>query len=303
MNAHLPRRHLIVAAVAFASAFGLSMSYVLFPALLRAQDPVFEVASIRPSADQGSQGADIGVRISGSQVRISYQSLRDYVTMAYQVPLNRIDAPEWVARTRFDIAAKLPDGAGPAQFPRLLQQLLIDRFDLKAHRSSKVLQVYALTVLKSGLKLKGAAPVETSPDPNAFTATLKGGAAGVFVDFGDGSSFTLANDRLELVKATMAGVAETLTRLMDRPVIDATGLTGRYDIALSLARDDYTAVLSRAAVNTGVVVGERVLRTLDAATPDPFSRPLQQYGVTLEPRRAPVEIVVIDSMSRTPKDN
>ena len=102
--------------------------------------PAFEVASIRPSEDQPER-ATVGVRISGSQVRITYFSLRDYVSYATGIRQAQLVAPDWLAQVRFDIAAKLPDGASAAQVPAMLQQLLIDRFELKTHRASQQFDV------------------------------------------------------------------------------------------------------------------------------------------------------------------
>lgn len=90
----------------------------------RAAAPIeFEVASIKPSPDQ-IERASIGVRISGSQVRISSLTLKDYIGMAYRLPAGQINAPGWIAQERFDIAAKLPDGASSSQVPEMLQALL-----------------------------------------------------------------------------------------------------------------------------------------------------------------------------------
>src|SRR5665213_1761467 len=112
----------------------------------RAATPIeFEVASIKPSPEQ-IERASIGVRISGSQVRISSLTLKDYIGMAYRLPAGQINAPGWIAQERFDIAAKLPDGASSSQVPEMLQALLASRFELRVHHDSKEFPVYALTV-------------------------------------------------------------------------------------------------------------------------------------------------------------
>src|SRR5690349_14754381 len=99
-------------------------------AALAAQNAQFEVASIRPSAEAFDR-ADVGLHISGAQMHISQFSLRDYLAFAYNVPAGQIVAPEWLAQTRFDISAKLPDGVPSDRLPEMLQQLLADRFGLK----------------------------------------------------------------------------------------------------------------------------------------------------------------------------
>jgi uncharacterized protein (TIGR03435 family) len=288
----------------------LTMRYltagVLVSVTLAAQaPPQFEVAFIRPSADQ-MERANVGVHISDAQVRISYFSLKDYIAFAYETPFSRIDAPEWLGQARFDIAGKVPDGVTSAQVPAMLRKLLADRFELKTHRESKEFQVYALVVRKEGLRLKESAKVAGEPDARSsgtVNVAASGGANGLAMDFGGGSTFTFANNHFDIRKATLRDVAETLSRLMDRPVIDATGLTAQYDLAFDLTPEEYGAVLIRSAVNAGVVLPPQALRLLDGASNDSFSGPLQQFGLALESRKSPLEVIVVDSMRRTPTDN
>jgi uncharacterized protein (TIGR03435 family) len=279
----------------------LLLGAVLLSAGLAAQiQPAFEVASIRPSAEQDQQ-ANIGVRISGSQVRISYFSLKDYLALAYELPAKQIDGPGWLSQARFDIAAKLPDGSSPDLVPQMMQKLLADRFELKTHRTSKEFSVYALIATAGGPKLKEVA--SDAPVSNTVNVSGSGSAAGVSIDLGDGSFATLANNRLEFKKATTASIVDTLTGLLDRPVIDNTGLTGRYDLMFELTPEDYNAVLIRSAVNAGVVLPPQALRALDTASTDPFSQGLQKFGLTLNPRRAPLDVIVVDAMRKVPTEN
>src|SRR5688500_12271485 len=97
---------------------------VLLSSVVLAQPrPQFEVASIRPSAEQQNQ-VTVGVSINGSQVRISYWSLKDYIAMAYGLRPDQVAGPDWLGQTRFDIAAKLPDGASPNDVEKMMQTLL-----------------------------------------------------------------------------------------------------------------------------------------------------------------------------------
>jgi uncharacterized protein (TIGR03435 family) len=279
-------------------------SCLLVASLSAQAQPEFEVASIRPSAEQVEKGVG-RVQISGSQVRVSSLPLRDYVALAYELRINQIEAPDWLAQTRFDVAAKLPAGSSAEQVPQMLLKLLIDRFELKAHRSSKEFAVYALTPGSGGPKLKEAAvdPATVVSAPGTVNVAASGSAAGVSVDLGDGSYFSLVDNRLEIKTATMASVAETLTRLLDRPVIDSTRLTGRYNMVFELTPEDYNGTLIRSAINAGVVLPPQALRVLDTASLDPFSRGLEKYGLSLESRRAPLDIVIVDSMRKVPTEN
>jgi len=264
----------------------------------------FEVASVRPSAEQVSQ-ASVGVHIDGSQVRIVGLPLKLYVGMAYGLKPQQIVGPDWLGQPRFDVAAKIPDGVSPAQLPQMFQALLADRFQMKGHRETKEFAVFALTVTKEGLKLQpsAAAPEGSSDKPPAVTVTAGGNASGSGADLGGGSSFTLGNNRIEIRKMTMAQIAELLTRLSDRPVIDATAITGAYDLSLELTAEDFIGVQIRGGVNNGALIPAQALRLLDNAAADPFTSALQKSGLALESRKAPLQVLVIDSIQKTPTDN
>src|SRR5689334_13259459 len=89
-----------------------------------AQAPLsFEVASIRPAPVQPTDFS-VGMRMNGAQARFTYLSLKDYIARAYRMKVLQIIGPEWVGSDKFDIAAKLPEGATPAQVPEMLQRLL-----------------------------------------------------------------------------------------------------------------------------------------------------------------------------------
>jgi uncharacterized protein (TIGR03435 family) len=263
--------------------------------------PAFEVASIRPSGDQVTQ-VNVGVRVSDSQVRLTFLSLRDYVAMAYGVRPHQITGPDWLAQSRFDIAAKIPDGGTAAQMPEMLQALLADRFQAKVHREAKEFPVYALVVGRDGLKLREIPPGPEDLPAGSATVNVAatGSAAGVGVDLGNGSSFSMGNGRIEATRVTMAALAEMLTRLLDRPVVDQTGLTGRYDLTFPITPEDYTAMMIRSALYAGVNLPPQALRALDNASGDPLSGPLRDAGLTLQSTRAPLEVLVVDSMLRMP---
>ena len=113
----------------------------------------FEVASIRPASEQPQAQVAVGLQIDGSQIRITYFSLKDYIGMAYRARPNQIIGPDWLESQRFDIAAKLPEGAKQADVPEMLQALLGERFQMKMHREMKEFPVYRLDVAKTAVKL------------------------------------------------------------------------------------------------------------------------------------------------------
>ena len=264
----------------------------------------FEVASIRPSSDEVNQ-VNAGFRLAGSEVRVIRMSIKDYIGMAYRVKPNQIVGPEWLAQQRFDVTARIPDGVPPAQLPEMMQTLLASRFQMKVHRESKEFSVYALGIAKGGLKAQEAAALPPRPTdkPEPFTVAASGGNGGARVDLGDGSSFSFGNNTLEVHRMTMAAMAEVLTRFLDRPVLDMTQTAGRYDVTLDIPPEDFTPMLIRSAINAGVVLPPQALRMLDGASLDPLSAPLQKAGLTLEPRKAPLDVIVVDSSLTAPTEN
>lgn len=277
---------------------------LLAPLAVAAQDaPRFEVASVRPSADQGSQTLNVGLSVSGSQVRINYMSLRDHIGIAYGVRIDQVTGPDWISSTRFDIAAKLPDGASVEQVNEMLQTLLAERFELRIHRETKEFPVYALTTIEGAGQLQ---PVTEEPGAiatPAVTVAASGSAAGVTLDMGGGSSFTLSNNRIEIRRMSVPDMANVLGRFMDRPVVDATGLSGRYDVTIPLSPEDYTAMLIRSAIGAGMQLPPQALRLLETASGDPLSNGLRSYGLAFEARRMPLDVIVVDSALRTPTEN
>jgi uncharacterized protein (TIGR03435 family) len=265
----------------------------------------FEVASIKPVSDGTPvDGVQIGLHVDGSQVRYNFLSLKEYIAQAYQVKLYQISGPDWLAGQRFEIAAKLPDGAKVSQVPEMLQNLLADRFSLKLHRDSKEFPVYALEIAKSGLKMQeSAADPDSDPAPKpAVNVAAAGSAQGVSVNLGGGSYYSFANNRLEGKKLTTGRFVDILARFMDRPVVDQTGLTAPYDFALDLTPEDYTAMLIRSAITAGVNLPPQALRALDFSSGDSLVNALQKVGLSLTQKKAPLDVLVIDSVLKAPNN-
>jgi uncharacterized protein (TIGR03435 family) len=282
-------------------------------ASLQAQ-PQFEVASIRPSEPITEQGVTAGVHIDGAQVRCVLLSLKDYVRMAYKVKDYQIQGPDWMASERFDIVAKIPAGATAEQVPEMVGALLADRFQMKMHRDSKEFAVYGLMVGKGGPKLKASAP--DAPDANAPAGGAEAGKgavnvvaaasnSGTVIDLGKGSSISIsyANNRIEGKKVAMPGFADMLARFTDKPVVDMTQIQGTYDFSLEFSPEDFRVMIIRAAVIAGATLPPEALKLLDSAPGDSMPNALETVGLKLEPRKAPLEILVIDRMEKAPSDN
>jgi len=267
--------------------------------------PEFEVASIRPSA-QASEGGSVqvGLHIDGAMIRINYLNLKDYIAMAYNLKLYQVTAPDWVGSDaeRFDISAKLPEGAKRDDVGKMLQALLEDRFHLKVHLDTKEFPVYALMVAKSGSKLKDSAPDQLDT-PGTINVGASGGRGGVSVNLGNGASFGFANNQLEAKKLTMTSFTDTLSRFMDRPVVDMTDLSGHYDFVLKLTDEDYHAMLIRSALAAGVNLPPEALRVLDNASDGSLISGLEGLGLKLERRKEPLPVLVVDHMEKAPTSN
>lgn len=237
--------------------------------LAQSAGPAFEVASIKLSPPDA-----VAMHMSFDPGRLSIQgaTVQFCVEAAWRLQDFEISGgPKWFASDRYDIVAKAPDGAGQMQLMQMLQALLADRFQLQFHREARLVTGYALVVAKSGPKLKEAA---------------EGARAGTGMGRG------MVNG----TAAPMARLAEALARVLGCPVADETGLAGKYDFRLDWAPADTEPLMQ-----------------MPGAMPDPAGRPAEagpsvfsaiqeQLGLRLEARRAPVQVMVIDRLSR-PTEN
>jgi uncharacterized protein (TIGR03435 family) len=180
-------------------------------------NPTFAVATIKPSAPD-RPGKAIQIR-PGQFITIN-TTLSDLITFVYGLhPKQIVGAPEWVDTDKFDLTGK-PDGEGQPngnQWKTMVEKLLADRFALKFHRDKKELSVFALSAGKTPNKL-----TPSTGDPNGLPGLFFRG---------------LGN--LPARNATMKDFAGILqSAVLDRPVVDQTGITGRYDFELKWTPDE-----------------------------------------------------------------
>ena len=149
-----------------------------------AAKPQFEVATIKPAAPLNpamvaSGKLHVGMNVDAARVDIGFLSLNDLILLAYKVKQHQLIAPDWAKNQRFDILAKMPEGATKEQVPEMLQGLLAERFGLTFHKEMKEQSVYGLVVGKGGPKLKeSSTEEEAAPKPDE-----KGGNT---INFGGG---------------------------------------------------------------------------------------------------------------------
>jgi uncharacterized protein (TIGR03435 family) len=264
----------------------------------------FEVAAIRPGQPDGPNGVSVGLRVQGDRLTVGAYTLRDLLIVAYLVRPFQVAGPDWIGEDRFDVQAKLPAGATATQVPEMLQRLLTERFELKTHREKRQLPVYALVVVKPSARLtenKSGGPIPSHEALANLAVTFN--ADGVFGNLGDGSSYTFSRKgRFDAKKLSMPVVAAILERFSDRAVLDMTGLVGAYDLSIDVGEENYWPVVLRASINAGVPVGPQNRATVDRAG-NPLGDALQQVGLKLDARRAPIDVIVVDAARRTPIDN
>jgi uncharacterized protein (TIGR03435 family) len=242
------------------------------PPMAANADPSFEVATIKPSKP-GQQGKGFGFR--GRQFTTFNTNLNDLIAFAYGLHAKQIvGAPDWFGTDLYDIAG-VPDVPGQPSLKQsgiMVQKLLTDRFQLKFHHEKKVLSVYTITVAHGGPKMKQSAAGPN--DGNAF----------YFRGLGD----------LVVRNMTMAEFATWMqSGVMDRPVVDQTGLTDRYDFTLKWTPDESQFAQFR---------GSNV--KMPAATNDPNAPPglytaiQEQIGLKMEATKAPDDVIVIDHVEK-----
>lgn len=257
--------------------------------------PAFEVASIKQAAPTISHG--IVVSMGGDPGRVNYTNvtLKNVLMRAYNVRTYQISGPPWLDTQRYDILAKVPDGAPKEQIPAMLQSLLAERFKMTLHRETKEQSVYALVVGKNGPKLKSAEEGGSGvagPGPNGGPAPK-------------GAVMISSNGHLEARGATMAALSDLLSNLLDRPVVDMTEIKGNYDIVLDVSTEDLAGLRKLAAGGPAHGPG-----TPAEAGPAPESVPsasiftaIQQIGLRLDSRKAPIEYIVVDKAEKVPTEN
>jgi uncharacterized protein (TIGR03435 family) len=237
----------------------------IVPALLAqsADGPQFEVASVKRVHD-GPPPGDIPRNLDASPGHLAMRNvpLRHALIWAYDLKDYQVSGPEWIkGDERYDIIAKAAKPVAESEIRRMLQRLLTERFQLKMHRETKELSVYVL--------LPGRGEPNVKPVTDDSAPSLAGSPTGVSFHKQPISRFTFM-----------------LTRRMDRPVLDATGLTGLYDFTID---------------TSGLGFNGRPAE--DQSAPSIFTTVQRDLHLKLEARKEPVEYLIIDSANKIPIEN
>ena len=288
-----------------------ALSAALATSFLHAQSPdpaiAFEVASIKAAPPPDGRGMTVsssggpGSKDPGRWTTQNW-NLANLVSLAYN--LNRYDysGPDWMDTARFNISAKVPEGATKDQLRTMVENLLVERFKMKAHRENREMAGYDLVVGKNGAKLTEA--VE-DPPPDAQPPRAPGALGALKMD-GDGfpelppgrdSTMIVMNGRARMRRhnSTMTDLASQMSFQLAKPVHDATGLAAKYDYVLFWS-------MGPARVPASSESGALPAPPEDTG-PNLFNALQQQLGLKLEARKVTVSVLVVDHMERVPTEN
>ena len=236
----------------------------------------FEVASVKPAAPCCAPGQWRESQVLDDRVDLRYVTMRYCVALAYGLKEYQVFGPGWIGEVRYDIVAKGPEGTRRAQLPEMMQALLVERFQLQVHREKREFNVFALIVDRNGPQLKAAVEEPGMGAGANFGISMAAGGVG----------------RLQARQADMTALSNTLLRLVGRPVVDLSGLTGRYDFELEFSREDATGMIrSDAPADPANDSGTSIFRSI------------QRIGLRLEPRKLPLDTIVVDKGERTATEN
>jgi uncharacterized protein (TIGR03435 family) len=257
----------------------------------------FEVASIKPSEPSPNGMLRIGMSADNAGIRYSNVSLKDCMRIAYSVKDFQIEGPEWIDNQRFDIVAKLPGGGTQEQIPEMLQSLLADRFKLTFHRDTKEHAIYALIVGKNGPKLKPAEVSTGDAGANPERGGIPRGGMSVQVD-GAGAHLTAPS-------ATLSRLAEMISRFSERPIVDMTGIDGQYDFELVFSPENLRGARGPGGGAMSAAPGGHAPPTAESSEPGPGSiyDSVQRFGLKLDPRKAPMEVLLVDHIEKAATEN
>ncbi len=226
-------------------------------------DPDWEVVSVKvhdPSDPSNNQS----LNFKGRQFVMVNRAVEGMLLFAYGLQkVQIVGAPHWIETERWDVQG-LPDVPGhPSlkQMQSLTRKLLEERFGLKVHTEIKELDVYAITVAKSGEKI-----ARSAGDPNGTPSENESSNGGVVT--------------MRMTNMSMNEFAPDLGYFLGRPAVDQTGLTGRYDFQLKWTADE-----SRAPTD-------------GSAPPGLFTAIQEQIGMKLEPVKALADVLVVDAVQK-----
>jgi len=239
--------------------FALSLTF--YASAVLAQQSTFAVATIHPSSGDVKFEHDGATEVTGDMLRMRDVTVDSCIKWAYGVQNSQIDGPGWLDSDRLDITAKSDGPATEAAMKSMLQALLAQRFHLAFHHEQREMKALVLTVASSGSKLKPAA----APDAPPYRQNSANGTIAKSMPIREWANF-------------IAGP-------LQMPVVDQTGLTGKYDFAI-----DFTPYLPEPGKN------------MSDSRPDATALIKivmhDQLGLDINGRKAQVDVMVVDHIEK-----
>jgi len=263
--------------------------------------PAFEVASVKPNKS-GEGFIRFGMQ-PGGRFTASNVPLRELIRFAYALQdFQILDAPGWIASARFDVIAKaegdLPTSqigtVGPLQM--MVQSLLAERFQLKARMVTREAPRYDMVLARSDGRLGPQLKQSTTDCQALFAAARRGGAPPAPPAPGERlqCGFWIGPGLMQMGASPLSQLASALSPMVQRVVIDRTGLAGNFDLEMTFAADQLPKGPPPA--------GAPPLPPIDSDGASIFTALQEQLGLKLELTRGPVDVLVIDSVEQ-PSDN
>lgn len=251
----------VAAVLSFAAVASLAQTPSPSAAVVADAHLSFAAATIKPHDPNDPCRGCSGFDAEGDRMKIRNKSASSILQVAYAInPRQIVGAPDWFYNESFDIVCTTDTPGEPtsAQYLIMLQNLLADRFGLRFHHDKRGLSVYAVTIAKGGPKIKAAGPEEKATGD----------------DMRNGQ-----DQKVSVTSASLQDFAERMQLFVDRPVVDQTGLTGKYDFSLHYTVDES--------------------RTADPnAPPGLFTAIQEQLGLKLVPVKAPADVFVVDRVEQ-----
>lgn len=228
--------------------------------------PAFTVASVKPAEFRKPT-----ITLDPGRITLNSVTLKTLIGRAYSVKDYQVRGPEWISNTAYDVQATMPPDTPEATTWQMLQTLLKERFQVELRRATEEMSVYALVPGKNGPKLQAAAGGE----PNV---TFRGGA-------------------MQAKNTTVKSLVNLLGSMLDRPVVDQTGVSGGYDFTLAFTPD---ASIGPASKKMSIELDASKTETAGGSI---FTAVQEQLGLKLEPRKAPVEVLTVEKALKVPVAN
>ena len=276
----------------------------------------FEVASVK--TNKSGPATMMMMRSLPTSFTATNLPLRSLIVMAYRLSnYQLLGAPGWSDSERFDIVAKMPDGTRPEQMPLMLRGLLAERFKLRVHGETRETPIYALVMARTDGKLgpklsKSADDCEKIlAERRAAAQTARAGGAGPVPFTKPGPNEkpvctmsmypTRANNGPPILTfkgggQPMALLVNQISQLLNKRVVDRTGLTGLYDFELTYSMAGAMPLATQASGAAGAAPAVPI-----DDGPTIFDA-VRELGLKLESERGPVEHLVIDGVERPSED-